>query len=413
MNKNLTRLREILVQSWPDVPPGLPADRNRMVTAVEMALAQRGRRVVIQRRAFQIGFASAAALLLVATGWKVSHYVDVQRSAVAEHAKGAASELPGSNSLRILQAPDADSTGGALITRLSAGGAAHRDRYVAVEGTLLEAGQTLDASATAELRIGSVRGTSMTMEPAAELAIDSLGKLQKFTLAQGAVRTRVAKLRAEERFIIGTSDAEIEVHGTAFRVSLVSPDASCGNGVRTRVAVSEGVVSVRSGGIESFLAVGEEWPRGCTVTPSAVAPTAAPIAALATREPAGHEPAHRRHGVRRAHHHRPRAQTGASAREIGVAAAAPTSSLSAQNDLFAAGARAKKDGRSDESVRLFSDLVDRYPDSPLIESAMVQRIRAMRDTNPAGLSDAVAEYLERFPSGFARAEVRRLASSVR
>ena len=95
-----------------------------------------------------------------------------------------------------------------------------------------------------------------------------------------------------------------------------------------------------------------------------------------------------------------------------MVAAAPSSSLSAQNDLFTAGARARKDGRASESVHLFSDLVDRYPDSPLIESAMVQRIRAMRDTNPAGLADAVDEYLKRFPSGFARAELRRLASSV-
>jgi FecR protein len=422
MNKNLDRLREILVRSWPDVPPSLPADRGRLVTAVEMALAQRARRVVVQRRAFQVGFASAAALLLVASSWKVSEYVDARRMASAERARAQVSEVPGSDSLRILQAPDVDSTGGAIVTKTSAAG---DTRYVAAEGTLLEPGQTLDASTTAELRVGSVRGTSLTLEPAAELAINSLGKTQRFTLAQGSVRTRVAKLRVDERFILGTTDAEIEVHGTAFRVSLVNADARCGDGVRTRVAVTEGVVSVRSRGIESFLGVGEEWPRGCSAAASAAMnPPAAPSAALATRETKTYESAqHHRGPLHRLAHHRRRALalSAARAREAAVAvdassvrspATSSSSSLAAQNDLFAAAARAKKEGRFSESVRLFSDLVDRYPDGPLLESAMVQRIRAMRDSNPAGLSDAVAEYLARFPSGFARAEARRLSSNV-
>lgn len=428
MMRNLTRLRAILARAWPDVPPGLPSDRRRLVTAVEMALAQRARRAVVQRRAAQIGIAAAAAMVLVATSWEASHYVDVQRARVAERAAANTPDVAGLDILRVLQAPEADATRGAVTTETSsAAGAAMANRRVAAEGLVLKAGQTVNASDSAEIRIGSARGTSLTLEPAATLAISSLGKLQRYALERGAIRTRVAKLRADERFIVATADAEIEVHGTAFRVSVVSPEAGCGNGARTRVAVSEGVVSVRSRGIESFLAVGEEWPRGCSSVASTTSLAAgAPVlaAALPDRAQPVRVPSHRR--VLHRNHHRPRLHHASlalaglgrggdedtAAVDPGSTGLGGSSSLSAQNDLFAAAASAKRNGHYREAVRLFSDLIERHPDSPLLESAMVQRIRAMREADPAGLASAVTDYLERFPSGFARAEARRIASSA-
>jgi len=70
--------------------------------------------------------------------------------------------------------------------------------------------------------------------------------------------------------------------------------------------------------------------------------------------------------------------------------------------------RAKKEGRLAESARLFDELATAHPGSPLVESALVQRMKLLATTDPAAAGRAAAIYLERYPSGFARPEARAL-----
>jgi hypothetical protein len=92
------------------------------------------------------------------------------------------------------------------------------------------------------------------------------------------------------------------------------------------------------------------------------------------------------------------------------ASAAPTrSQLAAQNDLFVAAARARKQGRPSQALDLFERFVETYPDSSLLESALVQRMRLLRaGGTPGAAAQAATRYLGQFPDGFARTEAEQV-----
>ena len=73
---------------------------------------------------------------------------------------------------------------------------------------------------------------------------------KRFSLEAGSLFAKVAKLTADERFVVATPDAEVEVRGTAFRVTIVPADRACEDGSPTRLEVTEGVVVVRHAGVE-------------------------------------------------------------------------------------------------------------------------------------------------------------------
>jgi len=413
MNALQHRLRKILVRAWPDVPAALPSDRRRLVSAVESALMKRARRQHLQRWTARVGIASAAALVLVATGWEISDRSAKRQLTGNISASAMPATAPGSRILRVLQLPlGGPKSTAAIVT------AGNAPQPVA-GGTSLETGIRLVAPERGEVRLGNAQGTTLTVEPSGELTIVSQGDLQRYTLESGAVRARVAKLGAVERFVIATRDSEVEVHGTAFRVSLVAPDPKCSGGVQTRVSVTEGVVSVRSRGVESFVSAGDEWPRDCARPTTASAPSrteavqvvASHLGATDTDDRSGvGSPRRRAHQLHRSLSVTRRAESMASTGTSGTSPSRSSSNLASQNDLFAAAVAAKRAGRSRDAVKLFSELIATYSDSPLLESAMVQKIRLMRETDPDRIKDASSEYLGRFPTGFARAEVRRIAN---
>src|SRR4029078_6266378 len=116
----------------------------------------------------------------------------------------------------------------------------------------------LTAPEIEDVRIGTAEGTALTLEPGSRVMVSEAGATERFTLREGAVRAKVAKLHAGERFFINTADAEIEVHGTAFRVAVAGVAPTCAGASPTRVSVTEGVVTVRSGGTEARLFPGDE-----------------------------------------------------------------------------------------------------------------------------------------------------------
>jgi hypothetical protein len=374
----------------------LAVDERRLVAAVEQALRARARRRVLTRRATALTFAAAAALALVVGGraWRGAAVPSVASWAIDAHA------------LKVLASDDAPAAATVEGTRAP----------VKLErGMPVGAGLTLRAPAGGEVRLGTTDGTSLALEAGGELTVTETGATQRFALKRGAVSARVSRLFAGERFIVDTGDAEIEVHGTAFRVAVVPGVGSCGDGSTTRVSVVEGVVRVRAGGREVSVPAGGNWPAGCDLAAEATEATTKRTRGQRTRvhvaraEASAHEPpppAPAEAPPAPAEAPPPIVALPAPARP--VPAPAP-SSLAAENDLFAAAVRAKKQGHLDEAARLFGDLATSHPGSPLVESALVQRMKILSTIDTAAGARAAAVYLELFPRGFARPEATTIA----
>ena len=205
--------------------PRFPNDRERLVQVVERGLRMRRRRQQMVRWTMTASAAAAALVLVIGGKTLLNPYKPVPIATVAEGPR-----------LRIISTPQHPS--GMMVGTDAA-------PVPVVEGMALPQGFRLVAPPAGEVRFAAVNGTTLTLEGGGEVAVKDESNTQRYELKEGAIRAKVAKLVTGERFIIATADAEIEVHGTAFRVAVVPVDPACGGGTITRVAVTEGVVSVR------------------------------------------------------------------------------------------------------------------------------------------------------------------------
>lgn len=338
------------------VPPPSPEDRAAAVSAIERAIAARGR--ARRRNRWLGGLAAAAAVALVAGG--AVHEMRHRSQAVAT-SPATQSHAPAET-----QVVGYTVTGAASV--VSSGASAPLS-----ERRTLPAGSRVVTPAGGHVMLAFATGTDVALGEAADMTIADEGATQALRLDHGSLDLHVAKLSADQRFLVQTPDAEVEVRGTAFKVSLVSPDATCGAGTPTRVAVSDGIVVVRHAGVESRVEAGQQWPSGCTQ---------APVAA--------------------------RAPSGSSSTAHGPASAAPASSLGEQNDMFADAMAAKRRGDTGEALADFDRFLARYPSSPLAESATVERMRLLRGADAGRAPGAARQYLGRYPNGFARAEAEAI-----
>ena len=282
------------------------------------------------------------------------------------------------------------------------------DRVVAAEGA--RAGVTLST------------GTHLLVEGGSDLAVVEEDSTQIFALRAGAVQADVAKLHAGERFVVRTVDAEVEVRGTSFRLSLAAPDPSCGQGTLTRLHVAEGVVVVRARGVEQRVAAGESWPAGCAKDDGAATGAAAPpsvtgngaLAIAATDGPKDADApliaASTRPSTSSA-----KPVAGSDATAIATTAAGTSgkpsgSELQAQNDLFAQATEARKRGDAVAAIADYERYLARYPQSALAESATVERMRLLASLDRGRGGIAAKAYLAQYPGGFARAEAEELAA---
>jgi hypothetical protein len=206
-------------------------------------------------------------------------------------------------------------------------------------------------------------GTRVELAEGSELSLDALGDRQRLHVASGRVAAHVAHQQPGQGFVIETRDAEIEVRGTRFTVEVVPLDGACARLSSTRVTVEEGVVAVRSGGRELSLRAGERWPRECFEPKPAEEAVIAPA----------------------------------------------SSSLGAQNDLFAQAVTLKRSGDTAGAISLFEHLMEAWPSGPLAESAEVERMKLLGATAAPQGAEAARAYLSRYPKGFARAEAEAIA----
>lgn len=395
---------ELLADDRVDVLPPSAEDEARAIELVAGAI-EAGRRRRQRRTAIAAGVGALALAAGLAGLRLVGH--SQQRSQL-----GAWS---GSDKTQAVRAP-----GGSVVGHVIAGDVrVLRDGHdVALgEGTALAVADRIVASG-GRASLAFSTGTHVVVERGSDVTLAEGGLVQRFDLVSGSVRADVAKLRPGERFVVRTADTEVEVRGTSFLVAVV-PKHACGVPSATEVSVSEGKVWVRFGTDETVLSAGESWPPPCTTLPAREEHAAA-VHALGSqqqgfglRAPAGHVGAAPAAAAGNA---RPITTTSGLAPTPGavaVADAVPGSDLAGQNRAFEDALSAKRRGDSAGALSRFDRFLARYPQSPLVESAMAERMRLLAGTDPSRAQEAATQYLAGYPSGFAAAEARSLVARAR
>jgi hypothetical protein len=344
--------------------------RARSIGAIERALVVKKQRRT--RRVWGMVLSAAAALALVGYGG----FRELARpaSAVSRRVISAVVSPSGSGAAIVSGVGTEPLVGTASLTQ---GG-----RLIAGNG----GGATVHLST----------GTELAIQHDTNVEFESAGPVERFYLTQGVLRAKVAKLGGGERFIVRTPDAEVEVHGTVFQVAIVDPVANCASGARTRVNVSEGVVEVRSVIGTFHVHPGEAWPADCIVAAPAV--SAAAHAPPTTRKPPNAIAAERSRNSPEAEDSAARTQSQAK----------EASSIAQQNELFAEASSAHRQGDDARALSTFEQLMARYPTSPLAESAAVQRMHLLQNSDPVAARNAAREYLAHYPQGYARNDAERL-----
>lgn len=257
---------------------------------------------------------------------------------------------------------------------------------------------------------------------------------ERVALTDGAVDLSVKKLAPGERFIVATSDAEVEVRGTIFQVEAKG-------GRIAGVVVTEGKVEVRHRGAISLIAAGGVWKPPVEPAPEAAALAAGDDAAIAAaaepkRELPGDAGARARMEApkvaARAAIEPPKAAPRApiAAPKIAPRApveapkAAPRAPVEAPKIAQRAGSGASKDfasamgliergdyGAAAERLDAFS--AANPADGRAEDAAFLAIVSLQRAGRSADAAEAARRYLARYPRGDRRAEAEAVAKGAR
>jgi ferric-dicitrate binding protein FerR (iron transport regulator) len=290
------------------------------------------------------------------------------------------------------------------------------------DGTSLDVGDRVVVEPGSRATVALAQKTYLAIDDHAELILAIAAPATTFELGAGSVRADVAKLSPNERFVIRTGDAEVEVRGTSFEVSVVDPDPACGSGTRTRVKVREGTVAVRARGSESLVSAGGSWPSGCTAAQGALmnvtgaSPSEPPPSSDARGSESARGPSIRSPSASGAagaggpdivRTWEPRGENARAAR-----GEAPASSdLPKENDLYERALAKKRAGDPRGSVALLDDLVAHYPNGPLAQSARAERMKLLRGVDNERARESARDYVKRHPNGFARQDADLILSA--
>lgn len=336
------------------VPDESELERQRVVDAVNRRLAG-GLRSRLKQRLF---FASAAAALVFAAGLAFAHFRRVSTPELAAARPSGADVFKPGDTVR-------------------------------TEPQEFRAG-SLENGARVSLSGGTVFSVSVPTRGADELVLD-----------RGRVELSVPKLHSGHTLSVTTPDSTVTVRGTRFAVGV----ALLGSRAITSVEVTEGSVWVRKGDARLVLEAGSRWSSNDAERAPPAPQDPAPVAN--SEESTVASPAAR--AVARpssaalapvASHAPPDARQDS---------ALPSSTLAEENNLYAAAARATRDGNSTLAISELNKLLSRYPNSPLAQNARVDRFRVLQHSGRA--EEAVIQarrYLADYPNGFARDEAKTI-----
>ncbi len=325
----IRRLRLIGSQPVPNTPPNEEAaQRAQTIAALNAAPAIRPR---------WRGWALAAAAVVVAG-------LGAGLAATAEDADVAVSGR-------------VDPTGAVVLKRADSPPSALVDETAVHDGDTIETGP----EAHAQLRTSS--GVDVDVQVASRVRIESAGPgagahHQRFRLDRGSVALTVPKLAEGATLSVVTPHLTVVVHGTKFSVSVTAE--------ATEVAVTEGRVGIvrpeARGSQVVSLGAGGRWrsdqsPRIGTAPSGSVGSPAPSARSIPSASPS---------------------HSGVAASPPAVATP-PTSTLAAENRLFAAAMRSKRAGDAAGAIRQLDELLRRYPGSPLAVAARSERARLLRE----------------------------------
>ncbi|MCA2981352.1 MAG: FecR domain-containing protein [Myxococcaceae bacterium] len=249
---------------------------------------------------------------------------------------------------------------------------------VALErGARLREGTVLRASPGAVVSARFREGTTLTLGRSGVVEVLRADEERRLGLRAGVLEARVKALGAGERFVVETRRAVLEVRGTQFSVDVTPASSTCRDGA-VRVRVDEGQVSVDVGSPAPLrtLRAGDEWEAPCVLPPVEPAVNAA--------QPVPSPPAPHR--------------------------AEPESSLKRMNALYERALQLKREGKLEEAAAALASLRRAFPMGPLDEAAAVEELRLLERLSPERAQRAARQYLEDYPSGYARDIAQRLRS---
>ena len=278
-----------------------------------------------------------------------------------------------------------------------------------------------------DVRLGRI--TSAKVSPGAVLAIATLRPhLQELRLESGVTEFEVDP-RREAEVVVQTADARIRVTGTVF--SVTSGDTN--SEPWSEVSVARGHVEVASHGDTFVLQSGESWSSREVEAKDTDSIGDARFGDARFRNSPIETTAS---GAGRGSDRNARAGTGADTRAqsstrtaaTGAAfggageirgkeldahgsgdVAGLTTTLSEENRMLRGALSARNAGNGARCVGLLSELLTKFPSSPLRQEAMVAHFRCLQMSGDGGRAHrSAARYLSEYPSGFARDEARAL-----
>lgn len=348
----------------PSEGPGvLAARRARIVGRVAGAIRDESeaRAKRARRRRWVASFAAAAALVFaVGAGWQIARSTRGPTATIAP-ASSAHFALVSGNVVRV-------HAGSPTVVP------AHADAP-------LEPGDEVTTSPDAQARIVLASGTNVEIAAASKLRLDRAATGDVVGVSVGVIAFKVPTLADGESFVVSTPNAEIIVRGTAFEVTVRDSEP------RTRVRVKDGTVLVRAGGVDVVVNAGDEWPRATTLPAPPITPTASATVAVVAPPPT----------------------TAVPPTPIAPSAPPKESTLADQNRLLQSALDARRGGNNGRCLALLDELLSRYPRSPLVQEARVERFRTLErmGQHAAAVADA-RRYLADYANGFARDEAKTI-----
>jgi ferric-dicitrate binding protein FerR (iron transport regulator) len=224
--------------------------------------------------------------------------------------------------------------------------------------TPLEAGDEVSVAAGGRAQVTLPSGALVDVAATTRLRVASLERDEVIRLVRGTVSLRVPKLASPRTLSVVAPDATVVVHGTRFSVTVNGdpPPARAS----TSVQVIEGEVAVVFGTGHLILRSGDSWRSADPALPNP--------------PPAGTNGAVPDEGVKSASPDAALESSPGSAR----ASNRPSDELTLQNRLYRAALSARDRGDEEQAIELLSDLLERYPESPLAAEARLLRAR-LRD----------------------------------
>jgi hypothetical protein len=268
-------------------------------------------------------------------------------------------------SARLWQRGDGSRSAAYVEVLVSEGSATHllasNHSDVAPNKTMqLEAAGQLETAADSKARVSTADGVKIELRGKTRVALGGLRQRSgQVNLLGGAIRCTVPHRTAAQAFEVRTPDATVIDLGTVFSVSLGGPNQG------TLVTVEEGEVLVRHAHGETRVAAPRTWSSVAAAADPSTSATAPDIAPSPIDSSAS-----------------PSSRSESPAATMATHGPTPRATLAQEAQLLRQGLAAERQGRASEAISALTELVTKYPNSPLAPDARAALSRVKPGMRP-------------------------------